>query len=90
MLNVTNLYTFLVAIIDVNSRYIVGWDISNTMETEWVLGCVKQAISRHGSLEIINSDQGSQSTRDEYEYLKSLFYTFNVTICLNHFFIYYY
>jgi len=34
-------FLYLVAIIDVHSRYIVGWDISNTMEAEWVVGCIK-------------------------------------------------
>ncbi|WP_246481699.1 IS3 family transposase [Natronogracilivirga saccharolytica] len=66
-------FLYLVAIIDVHSRYIVGWDISNTMEAEWVVGCVKQAVARHGAPEIINSDQGSQFTSDEYiTYITSL------------------
>ncbi|MEX0679782.1 MAG: integrase core domain-containing protein [Balneolales bacterium] len=43
------------------------------MEAEWVVGCVKQAIGRYGAPEIINSDQGSQFTSDDYiEYIKSL------------------
>ena len=66
-------FLYLVAIIDVHSRYIVGWDISNTMDAEWVVCCVKQAIARYGAPEIINSDQGSQFTSDEYvQYIKSL------------------
>jgi len=66
-------FMYLVAIIDVHSRYIVGWDISNTMEAEWVVACVKEAINRYGAPEIINSDQGSQFTSDEYiDYIKSL------------------
>jgi putative transposase len=66
-------FLYLVAIIDVHSRYIVGWDISNTMDAEWVVVCIKQAISRYGAPEIINSDQGSQFTSDEYiGYIKSL------------------
>lgn len=66
-------FLYLVGIIDVHSRYIVGWDISNTMDAEWVVGCLKQAICHHGAPEIINSDQGSQFTSDEYiAYIKSL------------------
>ena len=66
-------FMYLVAIIDVHSRYIVGWDISNTMEAEWVVKTIKQAVAIHGKPEIINSDQGSQFTSDEYiEYIKSL------------------
>lgn len=66
-------FMYLVAIIDVHSRYIVGWDISNTMEAEWVVKTIKKAIAKHGKPEIINSDQGSQFTSDVYvEYIKSL------------------
>ena len=53
---------YLVAIIDLFSRYIVGWGISNTMEAEATLSVLKQAINDHGKPEIINSDQGSQFT----------------------------
>jgi len=59
-------FMYLVAIIDVYSRYIVGWSVSNTMQAEWVVDCVKQAIRLHGIPEIINSDQGSQFTSEEY------------------------
>jgi putative transposase len=66
-------FMYLVAIIDVHSRYIVGWDISNTMEAFWVVKTIKKAIKEHGAPEIINSDQGTQFTSEEYvEYIKSL------------------
>lgn len=66
-------FLYLVAIIDVHSRFIVGWDISNTMEASWVVKTIKQAVKNHGLPEIINSDQGTQFTSDEYiDYLKSL------------------
>lgn len=66
-------FMYLVAIIDVHSRYIVGWDISNTMEAEWVVKTIKKAVAKHGKPEIINSDQGSQFTSDVYvEYIRSL------------------
>jgi putative transposase len=66
-------FMYLVAIIDVHSRYIVGWDISNTMEASWVVKTIKNAIDKHGKPEIINSDQGSQFTSDDYiDYIKSL------------------
>jgi len=66
-------FMYLVAIIDVHSRYIVGWDISNTMEASWVIKTVKKAIKEHGAPEIINSDQGTQFTSEEYvQYIKSL------------------
>ena len=55
-------FMYLTAIIDVYSRKIVGWSISNSMSKQWVLSMLKDAIARHGKPEIINSDQGSQYT----------------------------
>lgn len=55
-------YMYLVAIIDLYSRYIVGWSLSNTMTSEWVRECLEGAITRHGEPEIVNTDQGSQFT----------------------------
>jgi len=66
-------FMYLTAIIDVYSRYIVGWSISNSMEAEWVTDVVREAIEVHGAPEIMNSDQGTQFTSDCYiDYLKSL------------------
>jgi putative transposase len=61
-----NGFLYLTAIIDVYSRYIVGWGISNTMEAEATLSVLKQAINDHGRPEIINSDQGSQFTCEHW------------------------
>lgn len=66
-------YMYLLAIMDVYSRLIVGWSLSNTMEAGWVVNTLKTAITKYGKPEIINSDQGSQFTSDEYvNYVKSL------------------
>jgi putative transposase len=66
-----NGFMYMTAIIDVYSRYIVGWGISNTLEAEASLEVLKQAIKDHGKPEIINSDQGSQFTCEDWvEYLK--------------------
>jgi putative transposase len=66
-------FMYLVAIIDVHSRYLVGWSVSNTMDASWVVDCLKATVQTHGTPEIINSDQGSQFTGHEYiEYIKSL------------------
>jgi putative transposase len=65
-----NGFMYLTAIIDVYSRYIVGWGISNTLEAEASINVLKQAIKEHGKPEIINSDQGSQFTCEDWvEYL---------------------
>lgn len=47
-------------------RYIVGWELSDTFDTAPVLAAVKEAIHRYGKPGIINSDQGSQFTSDDY------------------------
>ena len=59
-------FMYLFAIIDIHTRYVVGWSISNSMTTEWCNACIKDAIEKHGIPEIINSDQGSQFTSAEY------------------------
>ena len=65
-------FLYLTAIIDIYSRYVVGWGISNTLEAEATLSVLKQAIKDYGKPEIINSDQGSQFTCDDWiEYLNS-------------------
>jgi len=61
-----NGFLYLTAIIDVYSRYIVGWGLSNTLEAEASLAVLKQAIREHGKPEIINSDQGSQFTCEQW------------------------
>ena len=66
-------YMYLFVIIDLYSRYIVGWSVSNTMETSWITQTLMKAISQYGIPEIINSDQGSQFTSEDYvSYIKSL------------------
>ena len=63
-------FLYLTAIIDVYSRYVVGWGISNTLDVSCVLSVMREAIDRWGKPEIINSDQGSQFTCHEWiEYL---------------------
>lgn len=59
-------HMYLFAIIDLHSRCIVGWSLSNTMTSKWCVDCIKQAIQEHGKPEIINSDQGVQFTSKLY------------------------
>jgi len=59
-------FMYLTAVIDVYSRYIVGWGISNSLDARSSLEVVRAAIETHGAPEIINSDQGSQFTNKEY------------------------
>jgi putative transposase len=55
-------FMYMTAIIDVYSRKIMGWSISNSMSAQWCKQVLKDAIVRHGKPEIVNSDQGCQYT----------------------------
>ena len=59
-------YLYLCAIIDVHSRYVVGWSLSNTMTAEWCRSTLETAVMEHGAPEILNTDQGSQFTAKEF------------------------
>ena len=59
-------FMYLCAIIDLYTRYVVNWSVSNTMTAEWCRQVVEEAITTHGKPDIINSDQGSQFTSYEY------------------------
>jgi putative transposase len=58
-------FVYLVALIDVHSRYIVGWNLSTTMETSFCMDALKSAL-KNATPEIINSDQGRQFTSEEW------------------------
>lgn len=59
-------YMYLVAIIDLYSRFVVGWSVSNSMDATWCKQTLEQAIEEHGAPEIVNTDQGSQFTAEEF------------------------
>jgi len=59
-------HMYLVAIIDWFSRFIIGWALSDTLETAPVLECMRKAFEAFGYPGIINSDQGPQYTSDDY------------------------
>jgi putative transposase len=59
-------YLYLCAIIDLYSRYVVGWSLSNTMTAEWCRRTFETAVIEHGAPEILNTDQGSQFTAKEF------------------------
>ena len=59
-------FLYLTAIIDVASRYVVGWSLSNAMSAEWCTEVMREAITTHGRPEIVNTDQGSQFTSEEF------------------------
>jgi putative transposase len=55
-------FMYLTAVMDVYSRKILSWGISNSLNASWCLQVLKEAINDHGTPEILNSDQGSQYT----------------------------
>lgn len=59
-------FMYMFAIIDVHSRMIINWSISNTMDAEWCVEVVKEAIDQYGRPEIFNTDQGAQFTSEAF------------------------
>lgn len=59
-------FMYLTAIIDVYSRFIVGWSLHNSLDAGNCIEVLREAIARYGAPEIINSDQGCQFTSKEW------------------------
>ena len=59
-------FMYLTAMIDVYSRRIISWGLSNSLDAESSLRVVRNGIGIHGGPEILNSDQGSQFTCLKY------------------------
>ena len=55
-------FVYLAAVVDWFSRRVLSWRVSITMEVGFCLEAVEEALARHGSPEIFNTDQGSQFT----------------------------
>lgn len=62
-------FMYLVAIIDLHSRYVLNWSVSNTMDAQWCKETLEEAIAVHGRPEIVNTDQGSQFTSEIFTHL---------------------
>lgn len=59
-------FLYLSAVIDVYTRFVCGWTLSNTLHAESVYQMLQRAFKKHGTPEILNSDQGVQFTCQEY------------------------
>jgi putative transposase len=55
-------FLYLVAIMDWASRKVLAWRLSNTMEADFCVAALEEAIARYGRPDIFNTDQGSQFT----------------------------
>ncbi len=79
-LKLSNGYAYLSTLIDVYSRKILSYELSNTLDVNFCINTVKKAISVYGRPYCINSDQGSQYTSLEFiELLKKE----NIKISMN-------
>lgn len=59
-------FCYLVAIMDVFSRRILSWRVSNTLDTRFCIEALVEALERFGPPEIFNSDQGAQFTSNAF------------------------
>lgn len=59
-------FLYLVAFLDWYSRFVVGWKLSTSLETTFVIQAAKEAMLRYGNPNIANVDQGVQFTAQEF------------------------
>lgn len=59
-------FAYMVAILDVFSRRVLAWRLSNTMEARFCVEALEEALLLYGKPEMFNSDQGSQFTSREF------------------------
>ncbi|MGH9474675.1 MAG: IS3 family transposase [Terriglobales bacterium] len=59
-------FVYLAAVVDWFSRRVLSWRVSITMEMDFCLEAVEEALARHGRPEIFNTDQGSQFTSADF------------------------
>ncbi len=59
-------YMYLVVIMDWHTRAVLSWRLSNTMDADFCVDALNEALSRYGVPEIFNTDQGSQFTSREF------------------------
>jgi putative transposase len=57
-------FLYLAAILDVFSRKVLAWRLSNTMTADFCVEALEEALNRFGTPEIFNTDQGSQFTSE--------------------------
>jgi putative transposase len=55
-------YIYLIAILDWHSRFVLSWEISNTLDVSFCVEALEKAILHYKKSEIFNTDQGSQFT----------------------------
>lgn len=79
-ISMPNRFVYFIAVIDVYSRYILAYELSNTLEATFCINTLKTALS-YGNPDIFNTDQGSQFTSNEF--INTLLQA-NVSISMDH------
>ena len=59
-------FLYLMAILDIASRKVLAWRVSNTMTTDFCVEALEEALGKFGPPEIFNTDQGSQFTSEDW------------------------
>jgi len=59
-------FMYLVVVMDWHSRKVLSWRLSNTLEADFCVEALEDALSRHGCPEIFNTDQGAQFTSQAF------------------------
>ncbi len=59
-------FLYLVAVMDWATRKVLAWRVSNTMDVEFCIEALEEALARFGHPEIFNTDQGSQFTSSAF------------------------
>ena len=59
-------YMYLTAIVDWRSRFVLAWELSNSLESSFCISALEEALARYDQPEIFNTDQGSQYTSEDF------------------------
>jgi putative transposase len=59
-------FCYLVAIMDWASRKVMAWRLGNTLDASFCIEALEEALTRYGTPEIFNTDQGSQFTSEGF------------------------
>lgn len=59
-------FVYLAAVVDWFSRRVLSWRVSITMEADFCVEALEEALAKHGKPEVFNTDQGSQFTSEAF------------------------
>jgi putative transposase len=59
-------FLYLVAVMDWHSRRVLAWRVSNTLDADFCVEALEEALARHGRPDIFNTDQGCQFTSEAF------------------------